>query len=422
MAHDVFISHSNSDRAAAGAMCSRLEQAGVRCWIAPRDVRPGRNWGSEIIRGLDNAKVMIVVLSASSNRSRPVIKEVERAFARGIVIIPVRTEEVVPSEALEFFLSSDQWLDAITLPLEAHLDRLARTVEEYLVEQGWMGTENKTAASSIARPATAERLSQDADETLRTGAASLSGATKEKPFVNGLGMKFVPVPGTNVLFSVWETRVKDYQAFCDATGRSLKKPTFQQTAHPAVNVSWEDAKAFCEWLSGKEGKRYRLPTDHEWSCAVGIGDRENAEATPKSKSMKIDNVFPWGERWPPPNDAGNYFGQECKTPAALAALKATGIDTSKWAVIEGFDDGNVFTAAVGSFRPNGLGIYDLGGNVWEWCQDVYEPGSALRVLRGGSSGSNIPDLLLSSYRYFGDPDGRFDFIGFRVVVEAGSER
>jgi hypothetical protein len=120
-----------------------------------------------IIRGLDNAKVMIVVLSASSNRSRPVIKEVERAFGKGIVIIPVRTEEVAPSEALEFFLSSEQWLDAITLPLEAHLDRLARTVEEYLVEQGWIGTENKTAASSIAPPATPERLSQDAGETRR---------------------------------------------------------------------------------------------------------------------------------------------------------------------------------------------------------------------------------------------------------------
>ena len=102
MAHDVFISHSNSDRAVAGAMCSRLEQAGVRCWIAPRDVRPGRNWGSEIIRGLDNAKVMIVVLSASSNRSRPVIKEVERAFARGIVIIPVVRRRWSPRRRLSF--------------------------------------------------------------------------------------------------------------------------------------------------------------------------------------------------------------------------------------------------------------------------------------------------------------------------------
>ena len=95
-------------------MCSQLEEAGIRCWIAPRDGRPGRSWGSEIIRGLDNAKVMIVVLSASSNRSLPVIKEVERAFDKGIVIIPVRMEEVVPSEALEFFLCSEHSLDAIT--------------------------------------------------------------------------------------------------------------------------------------------------------------------------------------------------------------------------------------------------------------------------------------------------------------------
>ena len=167
MAHDVFISHSNQDKTVASAMCSRLEQAGIRCWIAPRDVRPGRNWGSEIIRGLDNAKVMIVVLSANANRSRPVMKEVERAFDKGIVIIPVRTEEVVPSEALEFFLSSEHWLDAFNPPLETHMDRLAGTVEEYLVEQGWMGTENKTAASSIAPPAAAERLSKDAGETAR---------------------------------------------------------------------------------------------------------------------------------------------------------------------------------------------------------------------------------------------------------------
>ena len=111
MAHDVFISHSNQDKTVAHAMCSRLEQAGIRCWIAPRDVRPGRNWGSEIIRGLDNAKVMVVVLSANANTSRPVMKEVERAFDKGIVIIPVRTEEVEPSEALEFFLTRPSLLE-----------------------------------------------------------------------------------------------------------------------------------------------------------------------------------------------------------------------------------------------------------------------------------------------------------------------
>ncbi len=115
-------------------------------------------------------------------------------------------------------------------------------------------------------------------------------------------------------------------------------------------------------------------------------------------------------------------GEESNTPAGLAKLKAAGYDPSNWAVIEGTNDGNVFTAAVGSFRPNGLGIYDLGGNVREWCQDEYEPGSASRVLRGGSWFYDYRGYLLSSSRIFGVPDYRNVFIGFRVVVEAGSER
>ena len=137
MAHEVFISHSNQDKTAARAICARLEQAGIRCWIAPRDVRPGRNSGNEIIRALNNAKVMIVVLSANANRSRKVIKEVERAFYKRIFIIPAYTEEVEPSEALQCFLSSEEWLDEIPPPLdETHIDQLARTVKEYLLEQG----------------------------------------------------------------------------------------------------------------------------------------------------------------------------------------------------------------------------------------------------------------------------------------------
>jgi formylglycine-generating enzyme required for sulfatase activity len=241
--------------------------------------------------------------------------------------------------------------------------------------------------------------------------------------VNSLGMRFVPVPGTNVLFSIWETQEKDYQTFCDETYKWRGKPRFEQTPeHPAVNVSWEDAKAFCKWLSGKEGKRYRLPTDHEWSCAVGIGDQENANATPKSKDMEIANVFPWGKQWPPPNDAGNYFGEECKTVAGLAKLMAAGYNVSSWSVIEGFNDGKVFTAAAGNFHPNGLGIYDLGGNVWEWCQDNEEPGSALKVSRGGSWDGSNGDGMLSSDRVSGAPDSRHDDVGFRVIVEAGSGR
>jgi len=150
-------------------------------------------------------------------------------------------------------------------------------------------------------------------------------ATQAEPFVNSLGMKFVPVPitggptdGQDVLFSIWDTRVQDYEVFAKATYHTLEKPDFEQgPTHPVVNVSWNDAQAFCAWLTERDranGKlpanyRYRLPSDHEWSCAVGIGDREDAAKTPEEKNEKIDDAFPWGSQWPPPAGSGNYAGK-----------------------------------------------------------------------------------------------------------------
>jgi serine/threonine protein kinase len=102
-----------------------------------------------------------------------------------------------------------------------------------------------------------------------------SGSSKDAPFVNTLGMKFVPVPilgGQRVLFSVWDTRVQDYEVFVQETGREWPKADFpQEPVHPAVNVSWDDALLFCQWLTAREQaagrlgthERYRLPSDHE---------------------------------------------------------------------------------------------------------------------------------------------------------------
>jgi len=136
-------------------------------------------------------------------------------------------------------------------------------------------------------------------------------------WINSLGMRFVSVSGTSVLFSIWETRVQDYRVFTQITKEvdvSWKKPGFAQTAtHPVVNVSWQDATRFCVWLTEKErrerklpaGSQYRLPTDSEWSWAVGIGNRERGGA-PRDKGKRLKEVYPWGTQWPPPKGAGNY--------------------------------------------------------------------------------------------------------------------
>lgn len=122
--------------------------------------------GTEITRGFDNAKVMIVVC-ASSNRSRPVFKAVESAFGKGIVIIPIRTEEVVPSEMLEF-LSAEQWLDAITPLVKTHRDRLSSIVKEYLLEQGRTEGEGKAAGAWLHRtPTLLQREAKERLESIR---------------------------------------------------------------------------------------------------------------------------------------------------------------------------------------------------------------------------------------------------------------
>ena len=169
-----------------------------------------------------------------------------------------------------------------------------------------------------------------------------------------------------------------------------------------MNVSWNDAVEFCKWLSEKEGREYRLPTEAEWeyACRAGTTTRFYC-GDDEDKLLSIGNV-------------------------ADAMLRKI-YERATWA-LEG-EDGYAFTAPVGKFRANSLGLYDMHGNVWEWCQDWYakdyygnspenDPtGPAMgssRVIRGGSWNYD-PGFCRSANRSRDTPGDRSSNLGFRVA-------
>ncbi len=134
MAHQVFLCYAHDDRAIAEAACARLEANSIPCWVAPRDVTPGMDWGAEIIEAITASRVMVLILSANANESVQVKREVERAVNKRVTVLPFRIENVNPSRSLEYFLSSTHWLDAIGSSAQDHLGELVATVAEILGE------------------------------------------------------------------------------------------------------------------------------------------------------------------------------------------------------------------------------------------------------------------------------------------------
>ena len=276
-----------------------------------------------------------------------------------------------------------------------------------------------------------------------------NGPAPGKGHANQLGMRFVQVDEAQVQFSVHQTRVKDFLHFVRETGfahmretadensrmwswdkdglkqrgQSWEDPGFKQTENdPVVGVSWNDAMAFCEWLTLREraagrlptGWEYRLPKDEEWSMAAGLHDETGS--TPKERDQRnksetrFPDVYPWGNQWPPPAGAGNFAGTEAADEHWPSNLKT----------IPDYRDAFAKTAPVGSFKPNKFGIYDLGSNVKEWCEDIYEPGDKYqnRVVRGASwiMSYKKPSQLLSSRRDLDIPTLRTADFGFRCVA------
>jgi len=186
-----------------------------------------------------------------------------------------------------------------------------------------------------------------------------------------------------------------------------RNPGFTQTdQHPVVIVSWNDAMAYCAWLSQREGKKYRLPTEAEWEYACRAGS-----TTMYQYGNDPDGLAQVG------NVADASFR---KLKAGASAIGRSSINTN---------DGYAFTAPVGQYRANAWGLYDLHGNVWEWCSDFYgnypsgtvtnpigrSQGASVPAYRGGSWNNN-PNYCRSAIRLGSTPGGRDCTLGFRVAL------
>ena len=241
------------------------------------------------------------------------------------------------------------------------------------------------------------------------------GVVFGRPWENSIGMRFAPV-GQDLMVSIWETRVGDYARFVSESGHPAPPaPDFPQADdHPVVNVSREDARAFCQWLTRRElkaerisqGHLYRLPTDLEWSRMAGLDEEKGI--SPNWRDARKQRVFPWGPSWPDGEKVGNF--------ADMAAARVPGVESDR--TITGYDDGFPFTAPVGSFPPNAFGLYDLGGNVEEWVDDEYSKfdASGLGVLRGGGWNTYQTENLYTGSRNAVPPGYRDSMYGFRVVL------
>jgi hypothetical protein len=376
----VFISYSRRDREWLDRLVAHLaplvHDKRIEPWVDSGKIDYGDRYNDEIVRAIDTSRAAVLLVSPNFQSSSFIVEnELPRLL----------THAEAGELKLYWLLVSDCLL----------ADRLAGVYQCANDTQGALDSLSSAEVNAVL-----VRLSRDLQHEANAGEerevelSEASAPVVPEKFTNSLAMPFAPVPGTQVLFSKWLTRVQDYALFaaeCAVARGDWRKASLKQGRdHPVVRVTWQEAAAFCAWLSQREGVRYRLPCDAEWTLALSCDGEPEVS-------------FPWGMEWPPPPGSGNYAGDEAKGMGVLR--------------IGGYRDGHPFTAPVGSYAPNRLGIFDLGGNVWEWCADACGPSSSQRMVRGASWRNSNPQELLGSARVMRNPMHGYDDTGFRCILE-----
>jgi formylglycine-generating enzyme required for sulfatase activity len=460
MNHDVFISYSSKNKQVADAMCHVLEEHKIRCWIAPRDIPHGADYGDVIDEAIVNCKVFVILFSEQSAVSPWVKGELNLAFTEQKKIFPFRIDDTKMKGAIRVMLNQTHWVDAFPKPeekfgelaeeisnvlgkpyeidslratdkaekveqkLNLEQERLRKEREELeqlrkqLAEQNRLEEERKkmqAEKAKLEKELAGKRLiaeTQKKQNSQSSHTENLNGVDFEMIKVQGgtfwmgahskkKGGIFNKVPDENIPnydedaydseSPVHQVTLSDFaigkypvtQAQWKAVMGS-NPSYFKGDDLPVENVSWDNCQEFILKLNAKTGKTFRLPTEAEWEYAARGGNKSNGY---------------------------KYSGGNILVHVAWCN-----------------DNSNSKAHTVGTRRANELGIYDMSGNVLEWCSDwygSYSSGSqtnptgpssgSIRVLRGGSWSSSARYCRVSN-RYCDGPDSRNSNYGFRLIL------
>ncbi|HWC96706.1 MAG TPA: SUMF1/EgtB/PvdO family nonheme iron enzyme [Candidatus Sulfopaludibacter sp.] len=409
----IFISYSSTDKDAAGQICAYLEQAGLPCWIAPRDIPPGAEYPAAILDGIQRSRSVVVLMTAAAVASPHILSEVGHAFSQKKPIVPFRLSDASLPPDFDYFLSLSQWLDAHDGCTPANLSRLRDAVTRAPLRQGGKaaGLDKRVLLAGLAilliaaaailywrRPAPAIETKTAIVEEKKIPPVE----TKPQPWVNpkdGLTYVWIP-PGTFTMgCSPGDTECKPDEApshpvelsagfwmgQTEVTNAAYRRIVPAAPVYPAnegnlpvVEISRKQAKAYCAAVGG------RLPTEAEWEYAARGGV------------------------------AGAWYG----VPARIAWYEANSGGSRH---------------PVGGLQANAFGLYDMLGNAGEWVLDRYynkydldapatgkvdEPlaGNSTATARGGYWESETQNIRVS-HRMQMDPFDTGPMVGIRCVLD-----
>jgi tetratricopeptide (TPR) repeat protein len=305
--HDVFISYSKSDNLAADAACAALENAGIRCWIAPRNVHSGYYWAEQIVNAIDDCRVMVLIFSAAANISSQVLREVEKAIRKGTPIHPVRIENVEPTKSMEHFLHSLHWLDALTPPLERHLQILCKDVKAYLDNHSEPDRADNGPQSEIDSGAVS------ASDIVRSPREGGSVDKQRQPFISPIRRHWWPIAallallaicGSGAIYFLASSRVNcetasdcnelghaynDKKQWDDAIRAFKKAIDLDSNAADYLNLGWAyNGKHEWDLAVNAFSKTIQLdPNPNDPNLAAAFVDRGYAYAAQKNWSRAI---------------------------------------------------------------------------------------------------------------------------------------